>query len=334
MHGRSLQPVSGGRMGGKAVAMASIGVLGHEPACSDLSCCMVGWSISVTDACSPRTSMGGIALRAAQGYARHQACKRWLSLDERLRVGVRMSGRELNRRSLLAGGVAASASASFPAWAHEQAPFVMPADYLPTIVAIDAMLPPGELHVVPDLFRLYWILPEGEAIRFTVGIGQPGLYHPGRFTVGDKREWPSWRPTPEMIERNPEAYARWADGMPGGIDNPLGARALYLYDDAGRDTYLRIHGTNDPRTIGTAVSNGCARLTNDDITLLYGGVPVGTLVFLHQQDAMGAGSRSDLVLPAPPVERQVEVELPQQAITPRAQPSAVPSRPLFHTSGR
>lgn len=210
----------------------------------------------------------------------------------------------------------------------------MPADYLPTIVAIDAMLPPGELHVVPDLFRLYWILPEGEAIRFTVGIGQPGLYHPGRFTVGDKREWPSWRPTPEMIERNPEAYARWADGMPGGIDNPLGARALYLYDDAGRDTYLRIHGTNDPRTIGTAVSNGCARLTNDDITLLYGGVPVGTLVFLHQQDAMGAGSRSDLVLPAPPVERQVEVELPQQAITPRAQPSAVPSRPLFHTSGR
>ena len=194
----------------------------------------------------------------------------------------------LNRRSLLVSGMAAGVGSGLPAWAHEQGPFRMPEDYLPTVVKIDANLPTGEIHVFPDQFRLYWTMPDQEAIRFTVGVGRPGLYHAGAFTVGAKREWPSWKPTREMIARDPERYEKYADGMPGGPDNPLGARALYLYDDAGRDTYLRIHGTNDPRTIGTAVSNGCARLTNEDITLLYGGVLVGTPVFLYRQGASGA----------------------------------------------
>ena len=88
-----------------------------------------------------------------------------------------------------------------------------------------------------------------------------------------------------MIRRNPDAYARYANGMPGGEENPLGARALYLFDGSGHDTYLRIHGTNKPRTIGSAVSNGCARLTNEHIIDLYDRVPVGTPVILYTQSA-------------------------------------------------
>lgn len=164
----------------------------------------------------------------------------------------------LNRRFLLAGGMAAGAVTALPAWAQEAVAYERPADFFPTFVQLDAGFSPGEIHVLPDQFRLYWTFGRQEALRFTVGVGRPGLYHSGRFTAGAKREWPSWRPTPEMIARDPERYERYADGMPGGPDNPLGARALYLYDEAGGDTYLRIHGTNDPQTIGTAVSNGCA----------------------------------------------------------------------------
>lgn len=184
--------------------------------------------------------------------------------------------------------MAVGASLGRPAWAQELVAYQRPEDFLPTIVSLDADFPPGEIHVLPDQFRLYWTLMKQEALRFTVGVGRPGLYHAGRFTVGAKREWPSWRPTPEMIARSPEKYGRYADGMPGGPDNPLGARALYLYDEAGRDTYLRIHGTNDPQTIGTAVSNGCARLTNEDISFWYTAVEVGTPVFLHPQEALEA----------------------------------------------
>jgi lipoprotein-anchoring transpeptidase ErfK/SrfK len=88
-----------------------------------------------------------------------------------------------------------------------------------------------------------------------------------------------------MLARDPEKYGPFAAGMPGGPDNPLGARALYLFDEAGGDTMLRIHGTNDPNTIGTAVSNGCARLTNDDVIALYDVVPTGTVVFLHKESS-------------------------------------------------
>ena len=101
------------------------------------------------------------------------------------------------------------------------------------------------------------------------------------FYVGDKKEWPSWTPTPDMIEREPELYQPYADGMPGGLENPLGARALYLFTPERGDTFLRIHGTNAPATIGTAVSNGCARLVNEQIIDLYNRVPVDTRVVLY-----------------------------------------------------
>jgi lipoprotein-anchoring transpeptidase ErfK/SrfK len=140
---------------------------------------------------------------------------------------------------------------------------------------------PGEIHVVPDEFYLYHMHLNGTAMRYGVGVGRKGLYEPGVFTVARKAEWPWWRPTPAMIRRDPAQYAKYKNGMKGGPNNPLGARALYLYDDEGRDTYLRIHGTNAPSTIGSAVSNGCARLTNEHVKVLYDQVPVGTRVFLH-----------------------------------------------------
>ena len=139
----------------------------------------------------------------------------------------------------------------------------------------------GNLHVVPDEFFLYFMLNDGLAIRYGVVVGRDRLYTPGTFTVARKAKWPFWRPTQAMIRREPEKYAKYSDGMKGGPDNPLGARALYLYDDKGRDTYLRIHGTNKPGTIGTAVSNGCARLTNEYIKELYDRVEVGVKVTLH-----------------------------------------------------
>ncbi len=154
---------------------------------------------------------------------------------------------------------------------------------LPVMVAIQPGIPAGEIHVDPHRFALYWTLPGSMAIRYPVGIGRAGLYESGQFFVGAKKEWPSWTPTPDMIERQPENYARYADGMPGGIDNPLGARALYLFTPERGDTFLRIHGTNAPDTIGTAVSNGCARLVNEQIIALYEQVPLGAPVFLYPQ---------------------------------------------------
>lgn len=125
------------------------------------------------------------------------------------------------------------------------------------------------------------MLQDGIAIRYGVGVGRASLYEAGTFTVARKAKWPWWRPTNAMIRREPHKYARYKNGLKGGPNNPLGARALYLYDDAGRDTYLRIHGTNEPHTIGSAVSNGCARLTNDHVKDLYERVEIGAKVRLY-----------------------------------------------------
>jgi len=186
---------------------------------------------------------------------------------------------KIDRRGFGAGIGATALLAATPGLAH---PFEMPERFLPQLVNTgqEDWLP-GEVHVVPDDFFLYFMLQDAMAIRYGVGVGRGNLYHDGVFTVQDKQEWPRWRPTDAMIERNPEAYLQYIDGMEGGPNNPLGARALYLYDDRGRDTYLRIHGTNQPSTIGTAVSNGCARLTNEYIQDLYPRVDLGARVFLY-----------------------------------------------------
>ncbi|SHE37377.1 L,D-transpeptidase catalytic domain [Loktanella atrilutea] len=156
-------------------------------------------------------------------------------------------------------------------------------DMSPKLVRLDNPMPAGQIHVVPDVYSLYWTLPNGEALRYYVGVGRDALYIAGEFTVGAKKEWPSWTPTKDMIEREPDHYAQYKDGMPGGPDNPLGARALYLFQPQIGDTFLRIHGTNKPDTIRTDVSNGCARLVNEQVIDLYDRVPVGSAVFLYEK---------------------------------------------------
>ena len=178
---------------------------------------------------------------------------------------------------MIMGGVALSLFGGTRAMAQAMRP-----DFLPVEVAIRPGIPADELHVLPDSFMLFWTMPGGRAMRYMVGIGRPGLYESGEFYVGAKKEWPSWTPTQEMIARNSD-YAEWENGMPGGPDNPLGARALYLFEPGRGDTFLRIHGTNAPGTIGTAVSNGCARLVNDQAVDLYNRVPLESRVILHPQ---------------------------------------------------
>ncbi len=197
----------------------------------------------------------------------------------------------LNRRDFLKTSVAAgSLGLAAPALAHPRgATYELPEEYMPREVRLKNKFEPGEIHVDPNQFALFWTLENRKAIRYTVGIGRGNLYHPGIFTVGAKREWPTWIPTPDMKKRSPEAYKNFEEGeiyekgMPGGINNPLGARALYLYTASGRDSYLRIHGTNKPRTIGVAVSNGCARLVNDQVIQLFDKVPMGTRVVLLEK---------------------------------------------------
>ncbi|MBY0298628.1 MAG: L,D-transpeptidase [Methylobacterium sp.] len=128
---------------------------------------------------------------------------------------------------------------------------------------------PGTVVISTSQRRLYYILPNQEAIQYGVGVGRQGFSWSGTKTVTMKKEWPSWRPPEQMLKRRPD-LPRY---MAGGVDNPLGARALYL----GSSLY-RIHGSNEPETIGAAVSSGCIRMTNRDVIDLYGRVKVGTKV--------------------------------------------------------
>ncbi len=128
---------------------------------------------------------------------------------------------------------------------------------------------PGTVVISTSQRRLYYILPNQEAVQYGVGVGREGFSWSGTKTVTMKKEWPAWRPPEQMIKRRPD-LPRY---MAGGNDNPLGARALYL----GSSLY-RIHGSNEPETIGAAVSSGCIRMTNRDVIDLYDRVKVGTKV--------------------------------------------------------
>lgn len=132
---------------------------------------------------------------------------------------------------------------------------------------------------------LYLVREGGRAMRYGVGVGRDGYSYRGAAIVGRKAAWPRWTPTANMIRENPEKNAPWANGMPPGLDNPLGARALYLYNN-GRDTMYRIHGTNEPWSIGQSVSSGCIRMFNQDVIDLYERVPVGTRVVVRQAPAV------------------------------------------------
>lgn len=184
----------------------------------------------------------------------------------------------INRRHFIAGS--AAAGAILPQVAGAQT-YTVPLEHMPRVVKLAAPMPAGELHVDPNTFKLYLTLPEGRAIQYAVGVGREGLYESGEFFVGAKKTWPRWTPTPDMIEREPEQYKQYEEGMDGGPDNPLGARAIYLFQPGRGDTFLRIHGTALPQTIGRAVSNGCARLINSHVVHLYDRVAMRSRVVLH-----------------------------------------------------
>ncbi|MER8709854.1 L,D-transpeptidase [Mesorhizobium sp. M1088] len=126
---------------------------------------------------------------------------------------------------------------------------------------------PGTIVVHSQERLLYLVQPGGDAIRYGVGIGKDGFRWSGRANIQYGKEWPVWTPPPEMIARRPELL-KWQSGQPGGLDNPLGARALYIYQN-GSDTGYRIHGSPEWWSIGQAMSSGCVRLINQDIIDLY-----------------------------------------------------------------
>ncbi len=159
---------------------------------------------------------------------------------------------------------------------------------LRAVVRYNGQYRPGTIVVDVEGRRLYLVTEKGSAIRYAVGVGrEEALNFRGSAVIGRKSEWPSWTPTESMIARIPK-YKKYAGGMPGGVANPLGARALYLYRD-GQDTYFRIHGTNEPESIGQAVSSGCIRMLNQDVIDLYTRVPVGAPVVVLQQSPKIAG---------------------------------------------
>jgi lipoprotein-anchoring transpeptidase ErfK/SrfK len=160
--------------------------------------------------------------------------------------------------------------------------------FLPTRVEANPGLKPGDIHVDAIARYLYHIQPDGTATRYGVGIARGRLYEPGSYTIRRKAKWPNWRPTDDMIERDPGAYAQFADGMEGGPTNPLGSRALYLYV-GNRDTYLRIHGTPYPRSVGGRASSGCVRMVMAHINGLFDQVAIGSTAFLYPaEDSIGA----------------------------------------------
>jgi lipoprotein-anchoring transpeptidase ErfK/SrfK len=140
-------------------------------------------------------------------------------------------------------------------------------------VAYDGPYAPGTIVVSTRERRLYFVLPDHQALKYGVGVGRPGFTWAGVTFVANKREWPDWTPPAPMLLRRPDLPRH----MAGGIENPLGARALYL----GYSEY-RIHGSNEPDTIGQAVSSGCIRMTNDDVTDLYGRASVGAKVIVER----------------------------------------------------
>jgi lipoprotein-anchoring transpeptidase ErfK/SrfK len=184
----------------------------------------------------------------------------------------------IDRRTLIASGLAAlAAPALLPGTARA---IDLDPKFAPRQVDFAAPYPPGHLIVVPRAHFLYLVTAPGEARRYGVGVGRAGLQFTGTATIAVKRKWPTWRPTDAMIAREPQAYEKFIGNdyvQPGGPDNPLGSRALYLFEN-GRDTYYRIHGTNQPASIGRSVSNGCIRMINAHVQDLYERVPTGTLV--------------------------------------------------------
>jgi lipoprotein-anchoring transpeptidase ErfK/SrfK len=161
-----------------------------------------------------------------------------------------------------------------PGYVPSAAEEELPPEFKRTTVFYRTTEPPGTIIVSTSERFLYVVQGNGRALRYGIGVGREGFQWQGLLKITRKQEWPDWTPPPEMIQRQPY-LPRFMAGGPG---NPMGARALYL-----GTTVYRIHGTNQPQTIGTAVSSGCFRLVNADIEDLYERIPVGTKVVVRQK---------------------------------------------------
>ncbi|HWL30726.1 MAG TPA: L,D-transpeptidase [Xanthobacteraceae bacterium] len=161
-----------------------------------------------------------------------------------------------------------------PGFIAPEADEILPSEYRRQVVYYRTTEPPGTIIVQTSERYLYLVQGNGRAIRYGIGVGRDGFQWQGLLAISRKAEWPDWTPPPEMIKRQPY-LPRFMAGGPG---NPMGARALYL----GATVY-RIHGTNQPQTIGSAISSGCFRLVNSDVVDLYSRVPVGTKVVVRQK---------------------------------------------------
>jgi lipoprotein-anchoring transpeptidase ErfK/SrfK len=186
-------------------------------------------------------------------------------------LGPVLGGAEMISR-IIAGVFAAILLASMPGTANAQSLFGwlfaqrIPREVVPYPGQTYA---PGTIVISTGQRRLYLILANHQALRYGIGVGREGFTWSGTSEISAKREWPDWTPPDDMLRRKPELPRH----MAGGLANPLGARAMYL-----GDTLYRIHGSNEPETIGTATSSGCIRLTNDDVVDLYNRVHIGTKV--------------------------------------------------------
>jgi lipoprotein-anchoring transpeptidase ErfK/SrfK len=161
-----------------------------------------------------------------------------------------------------------------PGFVPNEADEQLPPQFQRQMVLYRTTEPPGTIIVHTNERFLYLVQPGGRAMRYGIGVGREGFQWQGLLKISRKQEWPDWTPPPEMIARQPY-LPRFMAGGPG---NPMGARALYL-----GTTVYRIHGTNQPHTIGSAVSSGCFRLVNNDVADLYERVPVGTKVVVRQR---------------------------------------------------
>ncbi len=185
---------------------------------------------------------------------------------------------------------------------------------------------PGTIVVDTQNRFLFLVQENGKAMRYGIGVGRAGLEFQGTARVARKAEWPTWTPTAAMIEREPERNAQWAGGMPPGLENPLGPRALYLFQ-GNQDTLYRIHGTSEPWSIGLAVSSGCVRMFNQDIIDLYGRVALDTQVVVLQNEPLMYEQRQ---MPES-VRQQLEIQNRQQPVA--QQPMAQQMEPVSEEYG-
>lgn len=205
----------------------------------------------------------------------------------------------------------------------------VPDEFERQVVAYETDQVPGTIVINPAQKHLFFVLGRGKAIRYGIAVGKAGFEWSGEANVTDRKNWPTWTPPAEMIDRKPE-LAKWEKGQPGGPTNPLGARALYLTTN-GRDYGYRIHGTPDWWSIGKNASSGCIRMINQDVMDLYNRVPDGAKVIVLTRDGqMPKGLK--LPPPAPKKKKPVEAEA-AVATTAETSLTATPASTAAPTDG-